>query len=265
MDGKKKEWALVTGASGGLGAEFARNLAARGYDLVLAARGEEAMKKLAEELGGKHGVQTVVESLDLGAPDAAADLLRRLDARGIDPSVLVNNAGFGLSGEFLENEPERLRAMLQLDVIAVTELAQLFGKRMAARGAGRILFIASLTAYGPSPLLAAYAAAKAYVLSLGEALHAELAPKVSVTVLSPGLMDTGFNAASGYETPASLKRTVLPPAKVAAIGLDALFAGRATVVAGGLNRLTALFLRLVPRQFQARMNLKMARSNPPKG
>ena len=245
--------------------EFARELAARGYDLVLAARSEETMKKLAEELGAKHGVETAIEALDLGAPGAAADLLRRLDARGIAPSVLVNNAGFGLSGEFLGHEPERLRAMLQLDVVAVTELAQLFGRRMAERGGGRVLFVASLTAYGPFPMLAAYAAAKAYVLSLGEALHAELAPKVGVTVLSPGLMDTGFNAASGYETPASMKRTVLPPAKVAAIGLDALFAGRPTVVAGGLNRLTALFSRLAPRQFQARMNLRMARANPPKG
>lgn len=143
----------------------------------------------------------MVKAVDLAEPDSAAALQLRLDNREIEPSILVNNAGFGLSSAFLDQDPQRLRAMLQLDIVTLTELTQVFGKRMAGRGRGHILLVASLAACQPTPLLAAYGAAKAFVLSFGEALHAELAPKVSVTVLSPGLMDTGFFEVSGYPQP----------------------------------------------------------------
>lgn len=250
-------WALVTGASSGLGIALARSLAARTVNLVLTARREAPMRDLAAELTHKHGIEVSVEPADLGRAGSAADLSRRLDERGIAPDILVNNAGFGLSGPFLDHEPERLRTMLQLDIVSLTELTHLLGKRMAERGHGRILLVASLASYQPSPLLASYAAAKAYVLSFGEALNVELAPKVGVTVLSPGLMETEFNDVSGFRTPASVKSTMLLPAEVAEIGLRAMFAGKPSVIAGRLNNVLAFSNRFTSRSLQAKLTLRM--------
>ncbi len=218
------------------------------------------MQRLADTIRQVHGVEVVIEPVDLSVPGSAAVLRQRLDQRGIEPDVLVNNAGFGLSSAFIEHDPERLRAMLQLNVISLTELSHAFGRRMAERGGGRILLVASLAAYQPDPLLAAYGASKAYVLSLGEALHVELAPEVGVTVLSPGLMDTGFNTVSGFQTPSSLKRTELLPAEVARIGLDAMFAGKPSVVAGRLNKVMAFSSRILSRHFAAQTSYNMAKS-----
>jgi short-subunit dehydrogenase len=253
-------WAIVTGASSGLGTAFATDLARRRHNLVLVARREQRMRDLAAQLERDHGITVVVEVLDLGAPDSATTLQQRLDAQGIEVDVLVNNAAFGLSGAFIDQEPERLRAMLQLDIVALTELTHVLGRRMARRGKGRILLVSSLAAYQPTPLLAAYGAAKAYVLSLGEALNVELAPGVGVTVLSPGLMDTEFNDVSGYTMKPSMRRTVLPTARVAEIGLDAMFARRSSVVAGRLNSLMVFVSRFLSRSFQARTLYKMSRT-----
>ena len=251
------EWALVTGASGGLGAELAHGLAARGHRLVITARSASALDAVADAIRRAHDVEVVVEALDLSAIGAAASLRDRLDQQGIDPEIVINNAAFGISGEFVDHAPERLGEMLQLNIVSLTELSHIYGRRMAARGRGRILLVGSMASYQPDPLLAAYGASKAYVLSLGEALNVELGPKVAVTVLSPGLMDTGFNAASGYETPQSLRPMILPPAQVAEIGLKALFAGRPTVIAGGLNKLMAFASRVLPRNASARANYRL--------
>ena len=258
MQHSHRQYALVTGASSGLGVAFAEALAARGVNLVLAARRDDPMRQLAARLMRAHDIDVGVEAIDLATPDSAAALLGRLDARDIAPDILVNNAGFGLSGGFLDHDPDRLRAMLQLDIVTLTELSHLFGKRMAARGRGHLLLVASLAAHQPCPHLAAYAAAKAYVLSLGEALHVELAPKVGVTVLSPGLMDTGFAGVADYHPPASMRRFVLPPAKVAAIGLDALFAGKPSVIAGRLNTMMAISNRFTSRNLQAKLALGLS-------
>ncbi len=253
------KWAVVTGASSGLGKEFARALAAKSWNVVLAARREEPMQVLATELRQRHGVQVVVESIDLSAPASSADLQRRLDARDINPDILINNAAFGLSGEFISQEPARLAEMLQLDIVSLTELTHLFGKRMADRGAGHILLVASLAAYQPDPLLAAYGAAKHYVLALGIALHVELAGRVNVTVVSPGLMDTGFNDVSGFKPKASLKPSIVSPVKVAEAGLKAMFAGKASVIVGKLNRLTAFSNRFTSRFMQAKLTYRMSK------
>ena len=249
--------ALVTGASSGLGIAFARSLAARNIDLVLTARREAPMQALAAELTQKHGIEVAVEAIDLGQTNSAATLLHRLDERGMVPDILINNAGFGLSGPFIDHDIERLRMMLQLDIVSLTEMTQLFGQRMMARGHGHVLLVASLASYQPSPLLASYAAAKAYVLSFGEALNVELAPKVGVTVLSPGLMNTGFNDVSGFRTPDSVKSTMLSPSKVADIGLDAMFAGKPSVIAGRLNKALAFSNRFTSRHLQAKLTLRM--------
>ncbi len=246
------EWALVTGASQGLGREFAIALAIRGVNLVLAARSKEPMRELAGRLHRQYGVQVLVEVIDLAVADSAATLLARLDQRKIEVSILINNAAVGLGQAFIDQPPDRLRAMLQLDVVTTTELAQAFGKRMVARAHGHILLIAGIAAYQPTPILSVYGAAKAFVLSLGEALHVELGPKVNVTVLSPGFMNTNFSNAAGYRPPAWARRTRLSPVKVANIGLAAMFAGKTSVIAGSINRLLALFGRFLWRHRQQR-------------
>ena len=248
--------ALVTGASSGLGIAFAEGLARRGYDLVLTARGVEAMEVLAERIRGSHRVEVVVQPTDLSQPQGAKDLIAALDARGLMPVIVVNNAGLGLNERFVEQDADRLASMLQLNILALTELTRVYGQRMLAADGGHILLVASLAAYMPAPLMAAYAASKAYVLSLGEALHVELAPKVGVTVLSPGYMETGFDTASGFQPAPATRRSALPPSKVAGLGLDALFKGRSSVVAGRANKVAVAMLKLLPRPFTARQAYK---------
>lgn len=214
------------------------------------------MQQLAARLRERHRVEVVIEPADLAAADGAATLQRRLDARKIEPDIVINNAGAGLHGAFVEHDSARLRALMQLDVVAITELTHLYGKRMADRGSGYLLLIASMMAYGPCPSAAAYGAAKAYVLSLAHALHMELAPNVGVTVLSPGLMETGFLGAADWQSLASAKRLMGSPAEAVRIGLDAMFARKPAVIAGRLNNAIALISRILPRQVHAKMALR---------
>ena len=198
--------ALVTGASSGLGLEFADLLAAQKVNLVLAARRQEPMEKLAADLRRKYGVDVLVEAIDLALPGAAGRLKSSLDARSVAVDILVNNAGYGLQGDFQETPIERTVDMIQLNITALTELTYLFGRDMATRRSGHILLVASLLAFQAVPSYAAYAATKAYVLILGEALHDELRPHgVVVTSLCPGHTATGFDAAAGVAASPSLR------------------------------------------------------------
>lgn len=250
-------WALVTGASGGMGVEFASLLAERGYNLVLAARSFDRLEAVAAELRPS-GVQIHVERSDLSEPDSAASLQAAIWKRGIRLAVLVANAGQGLHGDFVDQPAEAIGRMIQLNIASLTELTHGVAADMAERRSGRILLIASMTALMPCPTYAAYAATKAYVRSLGEALHFEMAPRdVTVTVLAPGLMDTGFLTASGQEPSKSMKRAMTSPRLTAQIGLDALFAGRQSVVAGSMNRVGAFASRLIPRGMQTRIAARM--------
>lgn len=215
------------------------------------------MQRLTEKLRGSHAIDVTVEPLDIAVPDAPAQLMDQLDTRGIELDVLVNNAGFGLFGPFVENDDQRLRQMLRVDVIALTELSLLAARRMKARGNGHILLVASVAAFNPTPLYAAYGAAKAYVLSLGEALNVELAPEVKVTVLAPGLMDTGFLGVAGQQPSPLMLRNMIKPADAVKIGLDALFAGKSSVISGWLNRFSAFITRFISRHNQARMILRV--------
>jgi short-subunit dehydrogenase len=258
MSDPRTDWALVTGASSGLGRELAIALAIRGVNLVLAARREEPMRQLAARLTRQYGVEVLVEAIDLAAPDSAATLLHQLDQRHIEVDILVNNAAVGMSSTFVDQPSDHLRAMLQLNVVTFTELAQVFGKRMVARGRGHILLVAGTAAYQPTPILSVYGAAKAFVLSLGEALHVELGSQVNVTVLSPGFMDTDFSEAVGHSAPAWARRNRLSPVKVANIGLAAMFAGKSSVIAGRINRVMAFFGRFLSRHHQAKMVFRMA-------
>ena len=245
------KWALVTGASSGLGLEFADLLAAQKINLVLAARRQEPMVKLASDLRRKYGVDVLVEPVDLASPGAAARLKSALDEKSVPIDILINNAGYGVYGDFLDTPLQRTVDMIQLNVSAVTELTYLFGRDMAARRSGHILLIASLLALQAVPTYAAYAATKAYVLSVGEAIHNELRPHgVVVTTLCPGHTATGFDAAAGAVVSPMLRLLTMRPRPVAESGIRALLRGKAMVVPGLSNKIAAFTNRLSPRQMQ---------------
>lgn len=203
MKDLKDKWALITGASSGFGIDFAHLLAERGANLVLVARRAEPMEKLGGELREKFGIKVSVEPMDLAKPGVGTELKSRLEAEKYRGDLLLNNAGYGLFGEFLAQPLDTTLDMLQLNMLSLTELTHVFAADMVRRGGGRILLTASIGGYQSTPLYAAYCASKAYVLLFGEALHEELKDKgVTVTVLSPGITATSFLAVSGQEADA---------------------------------------------------------------
>jgi uncharacterized protein len=239
--------ALVTGASSGLGVDFSRELARRGCNLVLVARREELLKKLQAELQGAHGVKAMVVTLDLGDPAAPQMLHDHLKAQGVAVDILVNNAGFGLFGLELDIPWDKTRQMLMLDIVALTHLTKLFARDMVKRGYGRILQVASIGAYQPSPTYAAYSAAKSYVRSFSQALNFELRGSgVSSTALCPGITATEFLQVSGQKPTAYQRMMMMTSAQVAEVGIKAMLKGRYSVVPGFLNWLTALFTFVTP-------------------
>jgi hypothetical protein len=244
--------ALVTGASSGLGVDFARELARRGCRLVLVARREELLKQLQAELQASHGITAIVMTVDLGDPEAPQMLYDTLKAQGIAVDILVNNAGFGLFGLELEIPWDKTRQMLMLDIVALTHLTKLFARAMVKRGWGRMLQVASIGAYQPSPTYAAYSAAKSYVRSFSQALNFELRGSgVSSTVISPGITATEFLQVSGQKPTAYQRMMMMTSADVAAIGVKAMLKGRYSVVPGFLNWLTALFTMITPDPINA--------------
>jgi hypothetical protein len=235
---------LVTGASAGIGLELARTFARHGHDLVLVARRADRLAELAGELQAL-GRRVDTVAIDLAEPDAATRLADDVAGRDIDVDVLVNNAGIGDHGAFRHLPRERIRQMLAVNVGALTELVHAFLPPMLARRRGRILNVASTAAFQPVPAMAAYAATKAYVLSLSEALAEELRGSgVTVTALCPGLTRTDMVADLPLPPPAFL---VQDAAEVAAAGYDACLAGEAVRVPGLHNALGAVASRLPPR------------------
>jgi short-subunit dehydrogenase len=188
------ETAIITGASMGLGEEFARQLAARNIHLLLIARGAERLSSLASELVSRHPIQAAPLPCDLAQPGAAALIAQYVEEHHLSPAWLINNAGLGEAGPFEEIDPERLRAMLSVNVVALTELTRFLLPALRRAPRSRIINVASLAAFQPIPWTAVYAASKAYVLSFSEALHDELqGTGVQVTCLCPGPTATGFN------------------------------------------------------------------------
>ena len=244
MTNPTRPLALVTGASSGIGADLARELAKDGHDLVLSARTVPAMQALAAELE-TYGATSVVIAADLAQPGAAAELAGTLESRGLQIDVLVNNAGLGGVGRLDQMEPQRIGDMLMINVVALTELTRLLVPGMVARSRGKILLVASTASFQPGPRMAVYFATKAYVLSLGEALAYELrATGVTVTILCPGATATNFFKAAGANEIAL--QPSMSAAEVARLGYRALRAGRRVVITGMLNRVLALGGRYAP-------------------
>jgi short-subunit dehydrogenase len=247
--------ALVTGASSGIGLELARVAAARGHDLVLVARGEAALRALAAELSGAHGATAHVVVADLALPDGpdrVADGVAALDLR-ID--VLVNNAGFGLYGDFLDTDLAIERDMIAVNVTAPTALAKRFAAPMVERGRGGILNVASTAAFQPGPRMAVYYATKAYVLSLSLALSVELAGTgVTVTCLAPGPVRTPFRERARVSASRLFSGERGRQAEeVARAGWDALERGRKLAIPGLWNRAGATAAQILPSALGARV------------
>ncbi len=256
--------ALVTGASSGIGEAFARLLATRGADLVLTARRQERLEALAAELMETHEVAVETIPLDLAAPGAPAKLLAA--ARGEDGAgridILINNAGFGLYGPFTELSWQSQAEMNQLNITALSELCHLFLRpALAADERVWLLNVSSVGAFQPVPTLAAYAAGKAYVLSMSEALSLEVAgTKVTVSCLCPGGTRTEFFKRSGQTLGGSLQQRALMSAEsCAAIGLAGLFRGKRRIVPGALNRVSSFMARHSPANLAGRVAERVIR------
>ncbi len=242
--------ALVTGASSGIGADLARELARTGHDLVLSARQAAPMEALAAELAPT-GARATVVTADLSRPGAAADLLRDIESRGLTLDALVANAGLGANGRFDQSDPVRVYEMLQVNVVALTELTRLVLPGMVARRRGRVMLVASTAAFQPGPQMAVYCATKAYVLSFGEAVAWELrGTGVTLTSLCPGATRTNFSQTAGADHTGLFSSGLIPvmtAAEVARQGVRGMLAGRRVVVTGLLNKLVALSGRVSPR------------------
>jgi uncharacterized protein len=244
--------ALVTGASSGLGVDFARELAARGADLVLLARREDLLRQHADAIAARHGVRATIVAMDLAERDAPQRLYDQLKGDGTKVDVLVNNAGYGLYGAFTEIAWERERNMLELDIITLVHMSKLFVQDMVARDFGFLLQVASIGAYQPSPLYASYSAAKSFVLNFGVALNHELRrTKVRSTVISPGITATEFLKVSGQAPSLYQRIMMMQSADVARIGIEAMLKGRSSVVPGIGNKLGVFLPRLLPLRASA--------------
>jgi short-subunit dehydrogenase len=242
-------WAVVTGASSGIGAEFARQLAARGLSLVLVARRREKLEALGAELFATHGTEVRVVSCDLAEEDGAAGLID--EVADLDVGLLINNAGVGLKGRLVDIDPAILRRLVEVNCQAPLLLAHGFGRRLVARKKGGMVIVASTGGFQALPWSAAYGASKGFDLLLGEALAVELAQDgVDVLTLAPGGTDTEGPMNTGVD-PSKVPGKLMSVEPVVRVALDNL--GRRTlVIPGAGNRAAAWAVRLVPRAIAAR-------------
>lgn len=241
--------ALITGASAGLGRDYARLFAADGHDMVLVARRQDRLEELATELERDCGITAHVLATDLRDPAAPRAIYERLQADGVAIDFLVNNAGFGSTGAFAELDPERELDMLAVNITALTHLTRLFLPDMIARGHGRVLNLGSTAGFQAGPFMATYYATKAYVNHFSEALaHEVLGTGVTVTVSCPGATATEFGSIAGNDKSRVFASGVARSEDVAREGYQAMMKGRRMVIHGPRNRVLVQMLRLSPRR-----------------
>jgi short-subunit dehydrogenase len=255
----RNQTTIVTGASSGLGAEFARQLAARGSDLVLVARRADRLEALADELTRAHGITVTTIARDLGQPDAGRTLRAELESRGIYATGLVNNAGFGTHSAFADEDPERLQGMVALNVGALVDLSRAYFEPLAAAETGFLINVASLLGFQPTPYMSVYGATKAFVLNFTEGLWAEArGTRLRVLAVCPGAMDTEFYDAAGSDTADYGTKRLTPEAVVdkALATLDRRSAPPSVITNG---RSLALATKLLPRRQVAQIMARFAR------
>lgn len=241
---------LITGASSGLGYEFVKLFAKENYEIIIVARTLERLDKIKDEFSNN---KITVIKRDLTKYNAAKELYNEIKARGINIEILVNNAGFGLLGEFDKLNIENQKDMIELNITALTELTHFVVQEMKQRGRGKILNIASTAAFQPGPLMAVYYATKAYVVSFSEAVAQELkGTGITVTTLCPGATKTNFGKVAGAEN-ANLFRWAMEADKVARIGFNGLMKGKRVVIAGAFNKIGAYSAKFLPRRITTKI------------
>lgn len=251
------KWALVTGASAGIGKAVAQELAAGGTNLVLTARRGQRLTELARQLSADHDVLSEVFAADLAEPSAPGEIFAFTRGRGIHIDLLVNNAGFGKYGEFIQAETQPLLNMVQVNCSAVVHLTRLYLPEMVQRRRGDVLIVASTAAFQGVPYIAAYAATKGFDLLFAEGLAEEVKPYgIRVCALCPGSTESEFQDVAGHR-PVSSGDLRESADKVARTGLGALAAGKSYVISGRRNYLAAQAERLVPRRLVTRIAAKM--------
>ncbi len=257
------KWALVTGASAGIGVALAEELARGGTNLVLTARRRDRLEVLAQKLTAAHKIHTEIFVADLSQPGAPEKIFQFTKAQGIEIELLINNAGFGAYGEFPTVETLKLTEMVQVNCAAVVHLTRLYLPEMVAREHGDVLMVASTASFQSVPYISTYAATKAFDLLFAEGLAEEMRPHgIRVCALCPGSTESEFAEVAGQKHIAATRANRETAEKVARTGLRALAAGKSYVISGLANYLGVLGQRLVSRGFVARIAARMFR--PPK-
>ncbi len=237
---------LITGASGGIGLEFALIFAKKSFNLVLAARSENKLAQIAKDLEKEYDIGITVLPFDLSIANSATELYTKIINEKIRIDILINNAGFGNHGNFVGNEMRRTIDMINLNITTLTELSLLFVKEMKARNHGKILNVSSTASFQPIPRFAVYAATKSYVLSFTEALHYELkGTNVSVSALCPGPTSTGFEKTANVKN-SDLFENGMNAQVVAQIGYNGLMKNKMTIIPGFKNKLLAILANMTP-------------------
>jgi len=250
-------YTLITGASSGIGLEFAKVFAENGKNLVLVARSEKKLTDLKNELEKKHSIQVHVITTDLSTETGATELVSKIRSQNLEIENLINNAGVGLAGSFAtQTDWKKEKEMLQVNVVALTELCKAFLPEMVKRASGKILNVASTAAFQPGPLMAIYYATKAYVLHFSEAIAEELAGTgVTVTALCPGATESNFSNVAAMDSSRLFKDKKLPTsAEVARFGYDSLMSGKRVAIHGLKNYLLAQTVRVSPRNVVSKIS-----------
>ncbi len=245
----KNKIALITGASEGIGRELADIMASDGWNVILTARRQEVLDEFAVSLNQRYGVQTWAIAADLSQPDAVEFLRDKIRELGLTIDALINNAGFGLYGSFKDENTERIDALLQLNITALTKLTYTFLPDMTAKGIGWIMNVASTAGLVSMPYLAVYGASKAYVLSFTEALAAELEGSgVIVSCLAPGSTRTNFFNAAGFKDTGKYQIQMMDARPVARLGYDGMLQNKRLVLTGAISKSVPYLTRLLPRK-----------------
>lgn len=257
-----KNVALITGASSGIGLELAKIHASKEGDLILVARGTTKLQKLKEELEAKYQVSVLNIPKDLSIPDSAQEVYDQVAKEGIQVDYLINSAGFGDFGNYHETSWEKEEVMLNLNILALTQLTKLFGTDMVERKSGRIMNVSSTAAFQPGPLMAVYYATKHYVQAYSEALYEEWRSYgVSVTALCPGATASGFQSAADMEGSRLFQGKLPTSLEVAEFGYKAMMQGKIVAIHGKMNALMAQSIKFTPKK----LALKIVRKLQEKG
>jgi short-subunit dehydrogenase len=248
MIGSKDSYALVTGASSGIGYELAKLFAKDGKNIVVLARSQDKLEELKTEIEDKYGTGVKVLIKDLSDPNSAQEIFSELEKESINVDVLVNNAGFTVWGKFAETDWQKESEMIQVNITSLTQLTKLYLNKMLEDGSGRILNVASLIGFTPAPLESIYSASKSYVLHFSEALANELkGTPVKITCLCPGMTETLFYERANMQNCRAAQMKMMDSATAAKVGYQALKKGKVIAIPGLQNRLLLYLMKIVPR------------------